>query len=235
MRWSFTTEVRPAVVTLLPSTVARIVPAIRSSQQNVSPLQAVVAYGSFFPGRTLPRKTPEVLHLLDALPPDNLKPSATPTVQPKRHAEPHGTLAISSLESSCQEKDVAITLLCTIYFGRGAGSALGALVGCINTRHRDRQTRCADQSFPNLMRAHSPDLSTPPLQACVGSLNELFRPCGRMTPYACGLLGSIGLRQTRVGRAAAIATASFGNRIILEQLPFQEPNTVWVSAQGLET
>jgi hypothetical protein len=46
-----------------------------------------------------------------------------PTVQPSRIAKPDGSFAISSLNSSCQEKDGVAEPLSAFYFGRAAGSA----------------------------------------------------------------------------------------------------------------
>ena len=166
---------------------------------------------SILPGASLPWNAPEGLHLLDAVPPDSRNPSASPTMQPTRHAESDGTLAISSLKSNCQEKGVSITSVCAFYFGRVAGSPACALVGRVNPRQHNRQTWCAHQSFPDFALTSPPKWRTHPAKRARFHANQLFQPAGRLHGRACAGLDRYDRREARVGstsRAVMLPSSS---------------------------
>jgi hypothetical protein len=153
------------------------------------------------PRAPLPWNASEGLHLLDAVTPDSPNPSATPTVQPTNTRSRVDTLAISSLKSNCQEKGVAITPVCAFYFGRAAGSAVGARMGCVNARLHDPQTRCAQQSFPDFLLTWAPDRRMQPTRPMRVPANQRLSPAPYIAAVHKQKRHGPGAWKTRVGRA----------------------------------
>jgi hypothetical protein len=226
-------ELCPTVFTLLPSTVARAAPALRLRQQKRLTATDNDRPENFSPGHLSRGTHLRVCIFLMRYHRIVVTPLPRRPCNP-RDACSRTTLTLSQVSNKTVKKKASGSPpFCAFYFGRAAGSAAGRLIGRVNARRRDPQTRCRHQSFPDFVLTRAADEWMRHQQAVRDHASQAFRPpradaVEYLREYAAARLFTKCESEAR-------GPASFGLRLLLERVLFQDPNAIRPIPPGLQS